>query len=157
MVLRRRTAGSKKWRTAGRARTDAAGRATLVISGLTRTTYWRAQVPGAADRAAGEARGRTKVGPQVRVKPSTVTPKARAKVKVKVYLNTKKKRVKVRRQMLVDGRWKTMATKRTSAKGRVTFTFRWPRTPTENTYRIVTSKRGSLAAGGSETFVIRSR
>ena len=157
VTLKRRTKGTSTWRSVGSAGTDAAGRATFTVAKLSRTTYWRARVAAAQDREAGKARAKTKVGPQIRVKASTVTPKARAKVKLRVYLNTKKKAVKVRRQMLVDGRWKTMSTKRTTAKGRVKFTFRWPRSWTENTYRVVTSRRGNLASGSSETFVIRTR
>jgi spore germination protein YaaH len=92
--------------------------------------------------------------PVVSVTPSTLTPKPGRTVRVKVALQPKKKSVTVRRQMLVGGKWKTLATKRTSAKGRVTFTIKWPRKATSNTYRIVTRKKGSLPAAASETFTI---
>ena len=42
------------------------------------------------------------------------------------------------------------------ASSRVTFTFRWPKKATSNTYRIITKKKGSLPAGTSDTFTIRT-
>ncbi len=94
----------------------------------------------------------------VTVKASTYAPKRGKKVKLRVYVKPAKKKVLVKRQMLVDGTWRTVAKKRTNSKGRVTFTFRWPKKGyTANTYRIKTNKRGSLAAGRSETFTIRTR
>jgi hypothetical protein len=94
----------------------------------------------------------------VTVRPSTLTPKPKAKVTLKVRVAPKKRGVLVRRQMLVGpDRWRTLASKRTDSKGRVTFTIRWPKKPTQNVYRIVTRARGALAAGASEQFTIRTR
>ena len=83
----------------------------------------------------------------VEARPSTLAPKRGKKVKVRVQVTPGKKSVTVRRQMLVKGKWKTMATKRTTAKGRVTFTFRWPKSKASRTYRITTKKKGALPAG----------
>ena len=93
----------------------------------------------------------------VAVKASTLRPKPGKKVTLTVKLSPKKKNVTVKRQMLVKGKWKTIATKRTSAKGKVTFTVKWPKKRTTNTYRIVTKKKGALAAGASAEFTIRTR
>jgi hypothetical protein len=97
------------------------------------------------------------VGTVVEVRPSTLTPKKGTKVKIRVQVSPAKKSVTVRRQMLVKGKWKTMSTKRTTAKGKVTFTFTWPKQKTSRTYRITTKKKGSLAAGKSTTFVLTTR
>jgi spore germination protein YaaH len=94
---------------------------------------------------------------QVSVKPSTLTPKKGKKVTVSVRVSPKKKSVVVKRQMLVNGAWKTMSTKRTNSKGRVTFTIRWPKKVTSNTYRVVTRKKGSLPAGTSAEFTLTTR
>jgi hypothetical protein len=93
----------------------------------------------------------------VTARPSTLRPKKGTKVKIRVQVAPKKKAVTVRRQMLVNGKWRTMSTKRTTAKGKVTFTFTWPKTKTSRTYRITTKKKGSLAAGKSTTFVLTTR
>jgi hypothetical protein len=93
----------------------------------------------------------------VEARPSTLTPKRGKKVTVRVQVSPGKKSVTVRRQMLVKGKWKTMATKRTTAKGRVTFTFRWPKAKTSRTYRITTKKKGALPAGRSEKFILTTR
>jgi hypothetical protein len=94
----------------------------------------------------------------VTVKVSTYTPKRGKKVKLRVYVKPAKKKVLVKRQMLVNGKWRTLAKKRTNSKGKVKFSIRWPKKGyTANTYRIKTNKRGSLAAGRSETFTIRTR
>lgn len=93
----------------------------------------------------------------VEARPSTLKPKRGKKVSVRVQVTPSKKSVTVRRQMLVKGKWKTMSTKRTSTKGRVTFTFTWPKSTTSRTYRITTKKKGALPAGVSETFVLRTR
>ena len=93
----------------------------------------------------------------VEARPSTLTPKQGKKVKVRVQVTPGKKSVTVRRQMLVKGKWKTMSTKRTSSAGRVTFTFRWPKSKTSRTYRITTKKKGALPAGRSEQFTITTR
>jgi hypothetical protein len=97
------------------------------------------------------------VGTVVTARPSTMRPKKGTKVKIRVQVTPKKKAVTVRRQMLVNGKWKTMSTKRTTARGKVTFTFTWPKTKTSRTYRITTKKKGSLAAGKSTTFVLTTR
>jgi spore germination protein YaaH len=89
--------------------------------------------------------------------PSTLTPKRGKKVRVRVQVTPGTKSVTVRRQMLVKGKWKTRATKRTSSAGRVTFTFRWPKSKTSRTYRITTKKKGSLPAGRSEQFTLTTR
>ena len=96
-------------------------------------------------------------GTLVEARPSTLTPKKGKKVKIGVQVSPAKKSVTVRRQMLVKGKWKTMSTKRTTAKGKVTFTFTWPKKKTSRTYRITTKKKGSLAAGKSTTFVLTTR
>jgi hypothetical protein len=93
----------------------------------------------------------------VTAKPSTLAPKRGKKVKVRVQVSPVKKSVTVRRQMLVKGKWKTMSTKRTTSAGRVTFTFRWPKSKTSRTYRITTKKKGALPAGVSEQFTITTR
>jgi spore germination protein YaaH len=93
----------------------------------------------------------------VEASPSTLTPKKGKKVTVRVQVTPGTKSVTVRRQMLVKGRWKTMSTKRTTASGRVKFTFTWPKSKTSRTYRITTRKKGALPAGKSETFVLRTR
>lgn len=94
---------------------------------------------------------------KVSVKPSTTKPRKGKTVTLAVRVSPSKKSVLVKRQMLVKGTWKTMATKRTDAKGRVTFTFRWPKKVTANTYRVVTAKKGSLPAGSSAEFTLRTR
>jgi spore germination protein YaaH len=157
VTLQRRSYGSSKWRKVATVPTDATGRAAFRVPGLTTSTSWRARVPATLTTKAAQGRAATKVAPQVVVKPSTLTPAPRARVSVKVQLTPKRKSVVVLRQMLVDGKWRTMARKRTTAKGRVTFTFRWPKDPTENTYRVITRKKGGLIAGASETFSIRTR
>jgi spore germination protein YaaH len=93
----------------------------------------------------------------VQVRPSTLTPKKGKKVTVRVQVTPGKKSVTVRRQMLVKGKWKTMATKRTTSKGKATFTFRWPKSTTSRTYRITTKKKGALPAGRSEQFTLTTR
>jgi spore germination protein YaaH len=93
----------------------------------------------------------------VRARPSTLTPKAGKKVKVRVQVTPAKKSITVRRQMLVKGKWRTKATKRTNSKGRVTFTFRWPKGDAARTYRITTRKKGVMTAGKSETFTLTTR
>jgi spore germination protein YaaH len=157
VALERRSSGSSKWRKVATVPTDAAGRAAFTVSGLTTTTTWRARVAPSIAWQSAEARGSTKVAPKVAVKASTLTPAPRAKLTLKVALTPKAKSVTVVRQMLVKGKWKTMAKKRTTAKGRATFTFRWPKGPTENTYRVVTKKKGGLVAGASAEFTIRTR
>ena len=93
----------------------------------------------------------------IQVRPSTLKPKKGKKVTVRVQVSPSKKSVTVRRQMLVKGTWKTLSTKRTTSKGRVTFSFTWPKAKTSRTYRITTKKKGALPAGRSETFVLRTR
>ncbi len=93
----------------------------------------------------------------VAAQPSTLTPKRGKKVKVRVQVTPGTKSVTVRRQMLVKGKWKTKATKRTSSAGRVTFTFRWPKSKASRTYRITTKKKGALPAGRSEQFTLTTR
>jgi hypothetical protein len=97
------------------------------------------------------------VATKVTVRASTLAPKPRAKVTLKVRVAPKKQGIVVRRQMLVGDRWRTMATKRTGSKGRVTFTFRWPKAPTSNTYRVVTKATKSVPAGASAQFRITTR
>ncbi len=99
----------------------------------------------------------TPVTTRVEARPSTLTPKKGKKVKIRVLVSPAKKAITVRRQMLVKGKWKTMSTKRTTAKGKVTFTFTWPKKDTSRTYRITTKKKGALAAGTSTTFVLTTR
>jgi hypothetical protein len=96
-------------------------------------------------------------GTLVEARPSTLTPKKGKKVKIRVQVSPGKKSVTVRRQMLVKGTWKTMSTKRTTAKGKVTFTFTWPKKDTSRTYRITTKKKGALPAGRSESFTLTTR
>ena len=92
------------------------------------------------------------------VKASTYAPKRGKKVKLRVYVKPAKKKVLVKRQKLVNGKWRTLAKKRTSSKGKVTFKFRWPKKRyTSITYRIKTNKRGSLPAGASDAFTISTR
>jgi spore germination protein YaaH len=94
----------------------------------------------------------------VTVKVSTYRPKRGKKLKVRAYVAPAKKKVLVKRQMLVKGKWKTVAKKRTTSKGRATFTIRWPKKKsTTITYRIKSNKRGSLGAGLSEKFTIKTR
>ncbi len=51
-----------------------------------------------------------------------------------------------------------MDTARTDAAGRATFRITWPVAPTKLTYRVVTSRKGTMAAGGeSGHFTIESR
>ncbi len=59
--------------------------------------------------------------------------------------------------MLVRGSWKTMAKKRTTSKGKVTFTFRWPKDSVSRTYRVITKKKGSMPRGRSATFTLTPR
>ena len=93
----------------------------------------------------------------VEARPSTLTPKRGKKVTLRVQVTPGRKSVTVRRQMLVKGSWKTMSTKKTNAKGRVTFTFTWPKSDTSRTYRITTKKKGSLPAGRSAKFTLKTR
>jgi hypothetical protein len=87
-----------------------------------------------------------------------MTPKPKAKVTLKVRVTPKKRGILVRRQMLVaPDTWRTLSSKRTSSKGRVTFTIRWPKKSTTNVYRVVTKAKGSVPAGASEQFTIRTR
>lgn len=157
VTLERRSSGSSKWRTVATVPTDAAGRASFTVAGLTTSTSWRARVEASPAWQGAEGLGSTKVAPRVTVKASTLAPAPRAKVTLKVALTPKAKSVTVLRQMLVKGKWKTMAKKRTTSKGRVTFTFRWPKAPTGNTYRVITKKKGGLVAGASQEFSIRTR
>ncbi len=78
--------------------------------------------------------------------PSTTRPKKKSTVKVTVQVTPAKKSVTVRRQMLIKGKWKTLATARTNAKGQATFTYRWPKDTKTRAYRVTTKKRGSLPA-----------
>lgn len=100
---------------------------------------------------------RSAVGTVVQARPSTLAPKRGKKVTVRVQVTPGRKSVTVRRQMLVKGSWKTMSTKRTNAKGRVTFTFRWLKSDASRTYRISTKKKGSLPAGRSAKFTLTTR
>lgn len=93
----------------------------------------------------------------IKVTPSTSKPRKGATIKVKVAISPATKKVKVLRQMKIDGKWRTVATKRTSAKGKATFTVHWPKKKVTYTYRIVTRKKGTLAGGTSATFKIRTR
>ncbi len=94
---------------------------------------------------------------RITVKPSTTRPRKGATVKVKVAISPARKKVKVKRQMRINGKWRTMATKSTSASGKVTFKVHWPKKKVTYTYRIVTKKRGDLAGGKSPTFKLRTR
>ncbi len=155
--LRARTRGSRKWRTLAKAPIDASGRVEFAVPALKRTTYWRVKTPTGDGRLAGTGKGRTVVTYAVAVRASTLQPAAGQKVKLKVRLYPKRKRVVVKRQMLVDGRWKTLARKRSRSKGRVTFSIRWPTTPVSNTYRVVTKAKHGYGAGSSATFTITTR
>jgi 5-hydroxyisourate hydrolase-like protein (transthyretin family) len=157
VTLERRSAPSSTWRTVATVPTDVSGRTAFTISGLASTTSWRARVAATSVWKAAEGRASTKVAPRVVAKPSTLTPAPGATVVLKVRLTPKRQYVTVRRQMLVDGAWRTMATQQTNAKGRVTFTFQWPKAPTANTYRVITRKTDGLVAGESLRFSIRTR
>ncbi len=93
----------------------------------------------------------------VTARPSTLTPKGGRNVTVRVQVAPAKKSITVRRQMLVKGKWTTKSTKRTNTKGRVTFTFRWPKGQASRTYRITTRTKGAVAAGKSTTFRLTTR
>ncbi len=88
----------------------------------------------------------------VKVTPSTTTPRPGKKVTFKVKVSPRRKNVTVKRQMKVGGTWKTMARKKTSSKGRVTFSVRWPNDQVTRTYRVITNKKGSMPRGRSATF-----
>jgi spore germination protein YaaH len=93
----------------------------------------------------------------VQVRPSTLAPRAGQKVTFRVQVTPRKGSITVRRQMLLRGTWTTMATKKTNAKGQVTFTFRWPKGMTSRTYRITTTTKGSVPAGKSKRFTLTTR
>ena len=95
--------------------------------------------------------------PVVKLKPSTLRPKPRQKVKFRVKIKPATQSVKVKRKARINGSWRTLAVKRTNAKGRVTFTFRWPKSDTSLKYRVITKKRGSLGPGRSATVRLTSR
>jgi spore germination protein YaaH len=157
VTLERRSVPSSTWRTVATVPTDVSGRAAFTISGLASTTSWRARVAASSVWRAAEGRASTKVAPKVAVKPSTLSPAPGATVTLKVRLTPKRRYVTVVRQMLVNGAWRTMASKQTNAKGRVTFTIQWPKAPTANTYRVITRKTDGLVAGESPRFSIKTR
>ncbi len=95
--------------------------------------------------------------PVVKLKPSTLRPKPGQKVTFRVRIKPATTSVKVKRKARLNGSWRTLAVKRTNAKGRVTFTFRWPKSDTSLTYRVVTKKRGSLGPGRSAKVRLTTR
>ena len=95
--------------------------------------------------------------PVVKLKPSTLRPKPGQKVKFRVRIKPATKSVKVKRKARLDGSWRTLAVKRTNAKGRVTFTFPWPKSDTSLKYRVITKKRGSLGPGRSVKIRLTTR
>jgi hypothetical protein len=95
--------------------------------------------------------------PTVSAKPSTRRPKRGKQVTVRVRVTPRKSRIVVKRQMRVGGIWRTKDVKRTNDRGRATFRFRWPREDLSRTYRVVTKARGTVGAGTSESFELRTR
>jgi hypothetical protein len=95
--------------------------------------------------------------PKVRLKASTLRPSPGQKVKFRVRIKPAKPKVKVKRQLRRDGAWRTMDVKRTNARGRVTFTFRWLSYDASLKYRVVTKKRGSLGRGKSARIRLTTR
>ncbi|MGB7981890.1 MAG: glycosyl hydrolase family 18 protein [Candidatus Nanopelagicales bacterium] len=93
----------------------------------------------------------------VAVTPSTKTPKAGSRITFAVRVSPARKGVTVARQMRVAGAWKTMAEKRTNSAGQVTFAFQWLSGDGTRTYRVLAKKSGSLQAGHSATFALRTR
>jgi 5-hydroxyisourate hydrolase-like protein (transthyretin family) len=93
----------------------------------------------------------------VTVRASTLAPEPRATVTLQVRVQPKRSGVVVRRQKLVGRTWHTMATQRTDSRGRVAFTFRWPKARTTFTYRVVTTATATTSSGTSERFTIATR
>ena len=154
--IQRRAYGSPTWRTVGTARTDAEGRASIEVPGLSTTTNWRARVEATAARLAGVDTDYTTVAPKVAVTASTRTPAPKQKVTFTVRVTPARTGLTVHRQMRVDGRWRTVATA-TSKAGRASFTFRWMSGDGSRTYRITTAKKAGLVAGASPTLTVTTR
>ncbi len=93
----------------------------------------------------------------VTVRASTLAPEPRATVTLQVRVQPKRSGLVVRRQKLVGRTWHTMATQRTDSRGRVAFTFRWPKARTTFTYRVVTTATATTSSGTSERFTIATR
>ena len=158
VTLKRRALGAKKWRTKASARLGADGTVRFRVKSLRSTAHWRVSVPGTKGHAAAKDTVRVRVVPRVRAVPSTTRPQAGARVTVAVAVSPGRSGMKVRRQVLANGTWRTLATTRTNASGRAVFTITWPTAPTTLTYRVVTARKGALAAGGeSAHFTIHSR
>jgi spore germination protein YaaH len=95
--------------------------------------------------------------PTVKLKPSTLRPRPGQKVKFRVRITPATAKVKVKRKARLNGSWRTLAVKRTNAKGKARFTFRWPKSETSLKYRVITKKRGSLGPGRSAKIRLTSR
>ncbi len=95
--------------------------------------------------------------PRVTVTTSTRRPRRGQVVAFRVKVRPALESVKVRRKMRWNGRWITKDVARTDARGRVVFRVRWPEATIKRTYKITTKKRGTLAAGRSQKFTLRTR
>ena len=157
VVLDRKLPGASAYKplTAGRV---AAGGQVVFKVGVTATTRFRVRLPAAGGRAGSLRTLKVNVVPRVRAEPSTYRPTAGSVVRVAVVVAPGVKGMKVRRQVRTGGGWETLATTKTDARGRASFRLTWPKARTTMTYRIITSKKGAMAAGGtSPHFTLRSR
>lgn len=157
VTLKRRSHGATTWRKVSTAKLDRAGRVTFAIRSVRTTASWRVLLDATATTAASRATVKVPVVPKVTARVSDTTPPAGSVVTVKVTVTPARKGMTVRRQVLANGEWTTLAKDRTDARGRATFRITWPQAPTDLSYRVRTSAKGGLARGTSATFRIRSR
>jgi spore germination protein YaaH len=95
--------------------------------------------------------------PTLKVRPSTKRPRKGSKVRVRVRLTPGTSSVVVRRQVRVDGRWRTVARERTNERGVAIFSHRWTGKPRNARFRVRTSKRAGLPAATSAPYRLRTR
>ncbi len=167
--VRRQMLIDGKWKTLAKARTNSKGQVTFKVKWPrdTKARVYRvrsskkgslpAQISASFSMSAVPKPVAATPAQSVVATPSTRSPKKKSKVSVAVKVTPAKKSVKVRRQMLIKGKWKTLATARTNSKGTVTFRFTWPKDTKTRAYRVTTKKRGSLPAMRTATFTLKGR
>lgn len=156
VVLAARKAGTSKWKKLSTATTAADGSVTFQPPAASASTYWRAQVLTAAGTVAASGRARTVVSRSVSMIATAKRPKAGHALTFTVKV-TPAGSVRVTKQRWVKGRWVSLGSVRTTAKGVARFSVRPAKAGSSYTYRVVTAKTTQLAAGASALVTITAR
>jgi hypothetical protein len=82
--------------------------------------------------------------------PPAITVAPGASYKVVGVVRPAKARLKAWRQRLVAGQWQTVATDRTSSKGRYRFVVRKAKPTTAGTYRVLVVRKGTVVGVSAE-------